>query len=204
MRDPPLKTDDQESTGEPTDHYLLSRFRRGEEDAATAIYLRYAKRLQLLARSQSGKDLAVRVDPEDVVQSVFRTFFRRASEGHYVIPDGEELWKLFLVIALNKVRRLGEFHRAAKRDVSQTTALEKIGDVVGQRTKLDDQSFGILRLTVEELLDELPETQRQMVTLRIEGHGVTQIAETTRRAKRSVERVLQQFRSRLAAVLYDD
>ncbi len=197
-------TDEAASTAEPTDGSLLSRFRRGEQDAATAIYLRYAKRLQLFARSQAGKDLAVRLDPEDVVQSVFRTFFRRAAEGHYVIPDGEELWKLFLVIALNKVRRLGEFHRAAKRDVGQTTALEKVEECVSGQQQLDEQSYNVLQMTVDELLVDLPEVQRRMVTMRIEGHGVEQIAEVTKRAKRSVERVLQKFRSRLSEVLRED
>ena len=193
-----------EAATEPTDFSLLSRFQSGEEDAATAIYLRYAKRLQLLARSQSGRDLAVRVDPEDVVQSVFRTFFRRASEGHYAIPDGEELWKLFLVIALNKVRELGEFHRAAKRDVGHTTALERVEEHVGDQQQLGNQAFGVLRMTVDELLDELPETQRRMVVMRIEGHGVEQISQATKRAKRSVERVLQKFRGRLSETLRED
>ncbi|MHB8862007.1 MAG: RNA polymerase sigma factor [Pirellulaceae bacterium] len=192
---------DVDSSTEPTDCSLLSRFRSGEDDAATAIYLRYAKRLQLLARAQSGKDLAVRLDPEDVVQSVFRTFFRRASEGHYSIPDGEDLWKLFLVIALNKVRELGEYHRAAKRDVSRTAALERIEDCVIGPQQLNEHAFGVLRMTIEEVLAELPEIQRRMVILRIEGHGIDQIAETTHRAKRSVERVLQKFRGRLSDAL---
>jgi RNA polymerase sigma-70 factor (ECF subfamily) len=183
---------------------LLSRFRSGEEDAATAIYLRYAKRLQLLARSQSGKDLAVRVDPEDVVQSVFRTFFRRAAEGHYAIPDGEELWKLFLVIALNKVRELGEFHRAAKRDVGHTMALDRMDEYIAGQQPCDEQAYGVLRMTIDELLNELSDGQRRMVMMRIEGHGIDQIAQTTRRAKRSVERVLQRFRSRLSETLRDD
>ncbi len=192
------------SAAEPTDCALLGRFRRGEQDAATALYLRYAKRLQLLARAQSGRDLAVRLDPEDVVQSVFRTFFRRASEGHYEIPDGEELWKLFLVIALNKVRRLGEYHRAAKRDVGQTMALDRFEEHVSGLQNWEDQSYNVLQMTVTQLLDELPEVQRQMIMMRIEGHGVEQIAVGTSRAKRSVERVLQKFRSRLSEVLREN
>ena len=98
-----------------SDRTLLRRFQNGEDDAATALYLRYAKRLQRLAELQTGEELAVRLDPEDIVQSVFRTFFRRAAQGHYEIPDGEELWKLFLVIALNKIRAIAQYHRAAKR-----------------------------------------------------------------------------------------
>jgi RNA polymerase sigma-70 factor, ECF subfamily len=200
----PPPTSDTYPAGEPSDCTLLSRFRKGEEDAATAIYLRYAKRLQLLARSQSGKDLLVRVDPEDVVQSVFRTFFRRAAEGYYVIPDGEELWKLFLVIALNKVRELGEFHRAAKRDVGHTTPLDRFDELANRLQTSDEQAYGVLRMTVDELLAELPEVQRRMVMLRIEGQGIDEIAQATQRAKRSVERVLQRFRARLGETLRDD
>jgi RNA polymerase sigma-70 factor (ECF subfamily) len=188
----------------PSDRTLLQRFEGGEQDAATAIYLRYAKRLQLLATAQAGNDLSVRIDPEDVVQSVFRTFFRRAAEGHYVIPDGEELWKLFLVIALNKVRALGEHHRAAKRDVSRTTDLGKVVAFVPDNACPDEAAYRVLHMTVNELLDALPDAQLRMVEMRIEGHDVRCIADATKRAKRTVERVLQNFRRRLAAALEEE
>src|SRR5688572_7541250 len=77
-----------------TDHSLLRRIRDGEQEAATTLYLRYAERLEALAKANTAAALAIRIDPEDVVQSVFRTFFRRASEGHYDVPEGDELWKL--------------------------------------------------------------------------------------------------------------
>src|SRR3954447_25024565 len=103
-------------TPEPvSDRSLLRRLQHGQADASTELYLRYAERLLALAAAQSSPELARRVDPEDIVQSVFRTFSRRASLGHYTVPDGEEIWKLLLVIALNKVRAVGAFHRAAKR-----------------------------------------------------------------------------------------
>src|SRR5262245_55855145 len=86
-----------------SDRSLLKRFRAGDADAATQLYLRYAERLRTLARTRVGRDLAPRIDAEDIVQSVFRTFFRRAALGQYHVPDGEELWKLFLVIGLNKI-----------------------------------------------------------------------------------------------------
>src|SRR5215831_12425756 len=104
-----------------SDRSLLRRFQGGQLDAATQLYLRYASRLHALAAAQCGSDLATRVDPEDIVQSVFRTFFRRAAQGHYDVPEEEELWKLFLVIALHKIRDTASYHRAAKRDVAATT-----------------------------------------------------------------------------------
>src|SRR6185369_9460641 len=87
-----------------SDHSLLRRLREGSEDAATQLYRRYACRLDALTRANTARDLAPRVDSEDIVQSVFRTFFRRVTAGGYDVPDGEELWKLFLVIGLNKIR----------------------------------------------------------------------------------------------------
>ncbi|MCO6454067.1 MAG: sigma-70 family RNA polymerase sigma factor [Pirellulaceae bacterium] len=187
-----------------SDGSLLRRFQGGEQNAATAIYLRYAQRLNLLAQAKTGRELLVRLDPEDIVQSVFRTFFRRAALGHYQVPDGDELWKLFLVIALNKIRTLGEFHRAAKRDVGHTTDLERVGPGIADSHGSDEDAYRILRMTVDELLAELPDTQRQMVVLRIEGHDVQAIAQATGRAKRSVERALQNFRERLSGVLTSD
>ena len=43
-----------------------------------------------------------------------------------------------------------------------------------------------------------------MIELRIEGHEVAEIAEAVRRSKRSVERVLQDFRRRLDAQIHDE
>ena len=64
---------------EASDHSLVRRFRHGQEDAPTKLYIRYAQRLHALATKQTSNELARRVDPEDIVQSVFRTFFRRLS-----------------------------------------------------------------------------------------------------------------------------
>lgn len=187
-----------------TDHSLLRRIRGGEQDAATALYVRYAQRLQALAKSKTSPALAARIDPEDVVQSVFRTFFRRASEGHYDVPEGDELWKLFLVISLNKIRTLASFHRAAKRDVTSTVALEHSDPAAVAGDGSEEEALHTLEMIIDETLGDLPMVQREMIRLRIEGHGVSEIAETTQRSKRSVERVLQQFRNRLGRLVLEE
>jgi RNA polymerase sigma-70 factor (ECF subfamily) len=186
-----------------TDRSLLRRLRGGEEDAATALYLRYARRVQALAQAKTSAALARRVDPEDVVQSVFRTFFRRAAEGHYDVPEGDELWKLLLVISLNKIRTLAGFHRAAKRDVAKTVALENSHSAEAAAAS-EEEALRVLEMIIAESLAGLPEAQQEMIRLRIEGHGVAEIADATRRSKRSVERVLQQFRSRLGRQVLEE
>jgi RNA polymerase sigma-70 factor (ECF subfamily) len=184
-----------------TDSSLLRRIRSGSEDAATQLYLRYAHRLYALARAQSSPELARRVDAEEIVQSVFGSFFRVASTGHYDVPVGEELWKLFLVIALNKIRAKGAFHRAAKRDVRRTVEENQLDNGAEVPEKQDAAALAFLQLSVEEALGQLPSSQREMVTLRIEGFEVAEIAQQTGRSKRTVERLLQAARKKLAHLL---
>lgn len=188
---------------EPTasDRSLLVRFKEGNQDAATELYVRYANRLQALAKAQTGEQLATRFDPEDVVQSVFRTFFRRAVEQGYQVPAGEELWQLLLVLALNKIRSLAKYHRAQKRDVGRTdhpTQLEN-----SPKALADDQNmaYETMRIVVGDLVASLPAPQDRIVQLRIEGYEIDQIAEQIGRSKRTIERTLQQFRSRLAKLI---
>jgi RNA polymerase sigma-70 factor (ECF subfamily) len=180
------------------DASLVRRFRGGDDDAATQLYLRYACRLRAMAASQAAPSLARRFDPDDIVQSVFRTFFRRAAAGEYQVPAGDELWKLFLVIGLNKVRATAAYHKAAKRDVRQTSDDSEIERGIAA-TGEDD--LRVLQMTVDELLAPLSQSNREIILLRIAGHDVGEIATQLGRAKRSVERVLQEFRTSLHGVL---
>lgn len=189
---------DDERPDEVIDHRLMERLHAGDREAATEIYTRYANRLLGVAQRNTPADLRTRFDPEDVVQSVFRTFFRRAEAGAYAVPEGDDLWKLFLVISLNKIRRLGNFHRSAKRDVTKTTLF--VAQSPDELPEAQD-SVRVLEMTIEEILAECPEHARQMIRLRIEGCDVAEIATRTSRSKRSVERVLQQFRQLLTSQL---
>src|SRR5579884_576430 len=60
------------------DESLLDLWRAGSEEAARQLFERYTDRLIALARGHIDQRLARRVDPEDITQSAFRTFFRRA------------------------------------------------------------------------------------------------------------------------------
>ena len=189
------------SDGSTSDHLLLDRFRNGEQEAATQLYLKYAARLQSWASGKTSTGLTSRFDEEDVVQSVFRTLFRRVSEGMYDVPHGEELWQLLLVIALNKIRKLANYHHAQKRDVSKTRGSEVLETASFTGQANDDTSLQVLELVLEEISHDMSNAQREIVRLRIEGHTATDIAERTERSTRTVERVLQQFRKKLGEQL---
>ena len=187
------------SSNENADRDLLHRYREGQEDAATALYKRYAQRLQRLAEKKTDTRMAGRIDPEGIVQSVFRTFFRRVAQGQYEVAEGGDLWNLLLVISLNKLRKEATKQQTAKRDIRRTHSLlesdEKHSD--GK----EDEALVFLKLTIEEILSTLTAPEREIVVMRIEGHEINHIADKSKRAKRSVERILQSFRARLKATI---
>jgi RNA polymerase sigma-70 factor (ECF subfamily) len=179
-----------------SDKTLIRRYRGGDEAAATSLYLRYAHRLRALAKDYCTGNYARRFDADDIVQSVFRTFFDGVRQRGYDVPPDGELWGLLMVLALNKVRNLVDFHRAGKRAVQQTSSVSDLD----QKSILaaDENAAAFLRLVLEEQLEGMPESNRTIVRLRIEGHEVAEIAEQTGRSRRTVERVLQDFRARVA------
>lgn len=185
-----------------SDGTLLRQFRHGDQEAARLLHVRYAGRLRALARARKSPDLAGRVDDDDIVQSVFGSFFRGVIHGSYDAPAGEEIWNLFLVITLNKIRAQGAHHRAKKRDVRQT-----VGDVGIDQSpdapSSDNEASALLRMSIEEALGTLPEQYGRAIRLRMEGYEVAEIAEALGRSKRSVERILQEARSRLGSLLDD-
>ena len=187
-----------------SDPALLARVRAGESDAATELYLRYARRLHGLAQRQISTSLSRRIDPEEIVQSVFRTFFRRAATQEYFVPEGEELWRLLLVITLNKIRRSAKFHNAQRRDVRRTSDDEGgIDHCLAADSYADENALTILRMVIDDVIRALPENQREIVRMRIEGYEIDEISQKTDRAKRTVERILQEFRGELSKLLAD-
>jgi RNA polymerase sigma-70 factor (ECF subfamily) len=177
-----------------SDGSLLRRCHQGDDDAAAALYGRYADRLIGLVKGQCARDLARRFDAEDIVQSVFRAFFHRARQGFYAVAPGEELWGLLLVMALNKMRSRAAFHRSPRRDVRLTLG----GEGLEREPDPDrEEAVTVLRMVVEETLAGLPAPCEAIVKLRMDGHEIAAIADQTGRSKRTVERVLQEFRKRL-------
>lgn len=203
-RDQPPNEGFQGLSPQTSDASLLRRLRLGSEDAATQLYFRYARRLHALARAQSSPELARRIDAEELVQSIFGSFFRGVGSGYYEVVEGEELWKLLVVIALNKIRAKGNFHRAAKRDVRLTASEELDEAALVVPEEHDAAALAFLKLTVDEALERLSAHHRQIVLLRIEGYDVAEIAEKSGRSKRTVERILQEARKKLAHFLKEE
>jgi RNA polymerase sigma-70 factor (ECF subfamily) len=187
--------------GANSDHHLLLRARDGDQDAATELYFRYAKRLNILVERQCSQELARSAGVEDIVQSVFRSFFRRVRQGFYDAPAGEELWRLLLVIALHKIRDKASYHHAAKRDAQRTIGGEEGRLSLESQPDDRESSDAEFEMVLNEMLEILPPDTRVIVKLRIDGCQVAEVAKAVGRSRRSVERVLHETRLRLCELL---
>lgn len=65
----------------------------------------FAQCLAQLDRMNMDHRLARSIDADDVVQSVFRTFFRRSARGDFQIDNSTDLWKLLVRITISKARQ---------------------------------------------------------------------------------------------------
>ncbi len=176
---------------------LLDRWRAGDEEAARTLFNRYVDRLAALARRRLSQRLAPRVDPEDITQSVFRTFFGRLKAGHFAIEDQNDLWKLLVRITIHKTLRQVEFQKADKRDPSRETpqsdparqALMTIFD----RDPTPDAVVGFCD-QLEHFLGQLKPQEREILELSLAGHSHLEIAEKLGTYDRKIRRVLERIR----------
>ena len=96
---------------------LNERLKGGDSVAMQQLFDEYSDKLVRLASKNIHPALLKRFDGEDVVQSVFRTFFRRQQEGKFQIEREQQLWRLLVTITICKTRSAARRHLAAKRNV---------------------------------------------------------------------------------------
>jgi RNA polymerase sigma-70 factor (ECF subfamily) len=146
-----------------------------------------------------------RVEAEDVVQSAYRSFFRRAGD-HYVLEKEGDLWRLLAAITINKVRGQVEYHTAKKRGVyleesmkADQSVIRVRPEMISEEPKPDDAAVMVEELAA--LLGSLDETQRTIIELSMQNRSVEQIAEQIQRSERTVRRTIQQVREDLESRL---
>jgi len=100
-----------------------------------------------------------------------------------------------MVLALNKVLSQVGFHQAGKRAVRNTTFVPDLD--AHPALAADNSAAAFLKMVMDEQVAALPESNRAIIRLRTEGYEVEEIVRSTGRARRTVERVLQDFRARL-------
>jgi len=177
---------------------LLERWESGDQAAAEELYRRYSHRLCALAEGQIGQRLGRRVGADDIVQSVFRTFFRRAADREFVIDHSGSLWRLLVKITLNKIRRYGERHRAAKRDVgAEVYVADDRLDPEAVAHDPGPEEAAALADEMEALFAGLKSPEPAILQLAFQGYSTSEIAEQVGRSRWTVRRVLDRIGGRL-------
>lgn len=183
--------------GEPGNEWL-DRLRAGDKMAADAIYRRYSVKLCHLAEKHMSDRLQRRVGADDVVQSVFRTFFRRTENGQFSLDHSTSLWHLLVQITLNKIRRKVEWHTAAKRDLSAELydhELRVPPEAVAHEP--DPTEAAAFAEELENLYRGLSESEAEILSACLQGYSTPEIAKRVGRTRWTVRRVLDRIGRRI-------
>jgi RNA polymerase sigma-70 factor (ECF subfamily) len=195
-------------TPDPAFADLMERLRAGDSAAAGEVFQRFAQRLIGLARSRLDSQLRQKLDPEDVMQSVFRSFFRRQADGALHAENWDRLWSLLAVITLRKCGHKAEFFHAGVRDVRR----EGTGPAADPSLALCQaiareprpEEVAMLTETVERLLRSLEPRDRTILEQTLQGASVAEVSRRVGFSQRTVERVLDRVRLKLERLRADD
>lgn len=197
------------STADDSFDDLMARLLKGDEQAAEQIFQRYAHRLIGLARAHLGGVIRQKVDPEDVVQSVFRSFFQRNAEGNWSLDDWDSLWSMLTVITVRKCgHRIGHF-RAMRRDIRREVAasVKEDGSSSGWEAIAREptpEDAARLSETIEQLMRELDERDRPILSLSLQGFSIPEISAQIARTERTVYRAMDRIKRRLLEMRAED
>src|SRR6186997_3222711 len=98
---------------------FVDRLRCRDDRAAADVFRRFSQRLIALARTRLDERVRGKVDPEDVLQSVCRSFFARQLDGQFELVNWENLWSLLTLITIRKCANQNHHYRAECRDVAR-------------------------------------------------------------------------------------
>jgi RNA polymerase sigma-70 factor, ECF subfamily len=187
---------------------LMTRLRAGDEAAAAEVFRRFTHRLIGLARARLDHLIRRKVDPEDILQSVYRTFFSRHAEGGFTLDSWDSLWGMLTVITVRKCDYRRKYFRAARRDVGREITVRAEADSTAPEAAAlarDPTPSEAARLaeTVEMLMRELSGRERDMLGLSLQGYDVAEISGRVARTERTVQRVLKRVRERLEQLRRD-
>jgi RNA polymerase sigma-70 factor (ECF subfamily) len=178
------------------DRDLVSEYRGGDDDAAGKLFDKYCERLLRLAKKRIGQRMASRFDPEDVVQSAFRTFFTRVKNDEFSFADENDLFKLLVRLTVRKTLRRIEHHRADKRNPEAEIGRSADGTEpfahVASHEPSPDMEVALID-EFERFVTNLVPLERQVLELKVQGFSTVEIAEQLGTYDRKIRRVIERL-----------
>jgi RNA polymerase sigma-70 factor (ECF subfamily) len=182
---------------------LMARLRTGNNDAASQVFNRFANRLIELARRRLDPQIRRKLDPEDVLQSVFRTFFAHHAAGEITDLQGwDNLWALLVVITLRKCGKRIKYFYSASRDVQREVSgpLSGADGGVDAGTSSDEPTpseAAMMNETLEHLMNAFEGRHRQILALSLQGYTTREISSEVGCTERTAFRVLKRVKEML-------
>ncbi len=183
---------------------LLELLRARDPEAARQIFDRFARRLVGMARSRLDERMRQKVDAEDVVQSVFRSFFARCAEGQFDFANWDSMWSLLVRLTVWKCCRRVEYFRAIRRDVRRENPVASSEESGWEVLDSDPTpaDAALLADTAEEVMRRLgSERKRRIFELSLQGYSVREISAQVGHYERGVERVRSEIKEILRQML---
>lgn len=194
---------------------LLKRLRSGDDSAASAILERYEAQVRLVVRRCLPRVLRSRFDSQDIMQSVWRSFFQRLRgevvEDDHGVPqpppgdpslvfgDSTLLFAFLSRMAKNKVIDQYRRETAQKADIHRECTIS--GD---DGPSLEPPSQGENPEEVVTAADELshwrtlvPQNRRVLLDMKAYGLSSKEIGDQLGISERTVQRVFEDLRLRL-------
>jgi len=165
-----------------------------EDDSAAQqrLWNRYFSRLTALARARLAGAPQRVADDEDVVLSVFKSFFSAAKAGRFPdLHDRTGLWPLLVQITLRKSINQVKRQQAKKRSANAEST-EDVAQLVGDEPT--PEFAAEVAEQVEHKLGQLDAELRKIATMKLEGFTNVEIADHFGIVERSVVRKLSRIR----------
>jgi len=182
----------------------IQGLRNGDATAIDEFWRSYGTELMRLAEKNLSERLRRRVDPEDVVQSAFRTFLRRAERGQFELTDDDGLWQLLCAITLNKARQQARRHGRKKRSLEKETYLDTetaSSSMPSSGEPTPDEAAILVDLVEQLLADSDNPDEHDIVAYRLQDFTNDEIAQKVNCSERTIRRIVQRLRTRLERLL---
>jgi RNA polymerase sigma-70 factor (ECF subfamily) len=158
---------------------LLRRVRAGDQEAARELVRQYEPEIRRSVRGPlAGLKLRHIIDSMDICQAVLANFFVRIGEGEFELQYPEQLLKLFVTMARNRLRDEARRQRAGRRDHRRQAADLSQHCLDGL---FDDAPTPSRIASTRELLDEvqrrLPAEERELLEQRGLGRQWNELAQ---------------------------
>ncbi len=174
---------------------LTRHMREGAAREAEARDLvdRYLARLTALASSRLSATLRRRLDPEDIVQSAFRSFFVGAREGRFEAATDADLWSLLATITLRKLAHQARRHRSEKRSVLRESEPPDEWTAPAREVPTAEEA-ALLADELEWLVETVDGLDREILERQLSGQDIRVIADELAVSERTVRRSQQRTR----------